>query len=262
MLKIKDMENIQIFNYKENPIQFDVVNGQVMANATSMCKAFSKKPIDWLNLKRTKDYIGAIVRKNHISDYQLVMTNSGNPESGGGSWVHEKLILSLARWLNLDFEIWCDEKIAELLKNGTTSIQSLPNFSNPAIAARAWAEQYEKREVAEKKIVKLEPAAKYAKEAMLSKDCMTITTIAKGLGMTAAELNQRLKEKGIQYFQDGHWVLKAKHQNKGYTEPRTHSYFEGNQIRTKHIMVWTEKGRVFIYNEITDLFDEIKIQTS
>ena len=32
-----------------------------------------------------------------------------------GTWIHEKLILKLAQWLDVDFEIWCDEQIANIL---------------------------------------------------------------------------------------------------------------------------------------------------
>jgi len=38
-----------------------------------------------------------------------------------GTWIHEKLILKLAQWLDVNFEIWCDERIAELMKHGFTA---------------------------------------------------------------------------------------------------------------------------------------------
>jgi len=42
-----------------------------------------------------------------------------------GTWIHEKLILKLAHWLDTDFELWCDEKISELLRDGSTSLSNL-----------------------------------------------------------------------------------------------------------------------------------------
>ena len=38
----------------------------------------------------------------------------------------------------------------------------LPDFNNPAVAARAWAEQFEQRQLAELTVKKLEPKANYA----------------------------------------------------------------------------------------------------
>jgi hypothetical protein len=65
------------------------------------------------------------VRKNHISENQLVITKEGSPENGGGTWIHEKLIIDMARWLNVDFAVWCDEKIAELLRTGKTELKPM-----------------------------------------------------------------------------------------------------------------------------------------
>ena len=49
----------------------------------------------------------------------LIQTQRGD---GSGTWIHEKLILKLAQWLSVDFELWCDERIAELLRTGKTEI--------------------------------------------------------------------------------------------------------------------------------------------
>lgn len=116
---------IQVFQYRESPIQFDEVDGQIMANATLMCQVFKKKPINWFRLEATKDYIDAIVRKNHLSEDQLLTTRSGSPENGGGSWIHEKLILRLSQWLNPDFALWCDDCLAELMREGHTSLKPM-----------------------------------------------------------------------------------------------------------------------------------------
>ncbi len=113
---------IQLFEYKESPIQFEEVDGQVMANATLMCSAFGKRFNDWTNLAQTKRYFEAITSKNGISENQLVTTKKGSAINGGGSWINDRLVIALARWLSVDFEIWCDERIAELKRSGVTSV--------------------------------------------------------------------------------------------------------------------------------------------
>lgn len=138
---------IHLFHYNESPIQFEEIGGQIMANATSMCEAFGKRPVDWLRLENTKRYMEAIskklkketlntdsqgvepnVRIPHITENQLVTTRQGNRENGSGTWIHERLVLSLARWLSIDFELWCDDKITELIRTGKATIDPMDEF--------------------------------------------------------------------------------------------------------------------------------------
>ncbi len=117
------MQILQTYNYNGAPIEFKLVDGEVYANATVMCQAFEKRPNDWMSLVATKRYIEAVTKKNGNAQIQLVLTKQGGDEQG--TWVHEKLILKLAEWLDVEFEIWCDEKVAELLKNGSVALKPL-----------------------------------------------------------------------------------------------------------------------------------------
>lgn len=96
---------------------------------------------------------------------------------------------------------------------------------------------------------KLAPKAEYADKVLQSVDVITTTTIAKELGMSATKLNRVLCDKKVQYKIDGHYVLYAKYQDKGYTKIKTHQYFgtKDGQAHTSHSLVWTEYGRAFIH---------------
>lgn len=113
------MQSIQIFQYKETQIEFEVIDGEVFANATLMCQAFGKRPINWLDLSSTKRYIEAL--KARSANLTLIESVQGglNPRTR----IHEKLILKLAQWLDVDFEVWCDEKLSELLRTGKVELQ-------------------------------------------------------------------------------------------------------------------------------------------
>lgn len=115
------MGNIQLFQYNNTPMEFEVINGQIFANATIMCQHFGKRPSKWLELDSTTRYIEALKSKSD-NRTPLVDTRVGGI-GGGSTWIHEKLILKLAQWLDVDFEIWCDEKLAELLRTGSVSLQ-------------------------------------------------------------------------------------------------------------------------------------------
>ena len=80
---------------------------------------------------------------------------------------------------------------------------------------------------------------------------MTVTAIAKDYGMSGGALNKKLHELGIQYKQGGQWFLYAKHQEKGYTSSST-QVIEGQDGSTevKLHTKWTQKGRLFIYEEL------------
>ena len=117
------MQEIITKNYGGFVVEFELVRGRVLANATSMCAIFEKRPAKWLELDSTKRYIAALEVKseNRIS---LVETRKGNFGDGAqqGTWIDERLILKLAQWLDVDFEIQCDEWIAELLRTGRVAL--------------------------------------------------------------------------------------------------------------------------------------------
>lgn len=128
---MKTISNIIEKDYLNNTIQFEMINGQLMANATSMAKVFGKEVREWIRLPSTVRYISALtdVEKSHFAKDQLVVTKKGG--SGvQGTWIHQKLILKLAQWLSVEFEIWCDDKIAELLREGSVSLKSKPEKVN------------------------------------------------------------------------------------------------------------------------------------
>ena len=97
----------------------------------------------------------------------------------------------------------------------------------------------------------LKPKADYTDIVLQNKSLMTVTAIAKDYGMSGGALNKKLHELGIQYKQGGQWFLYAKHQEKGYTSSST-QVIEGQDGSTevKLHTKWTQKGRLFIYEEL------------
>ncbi|WP_151088234.1 KilA-N domain-containing protein [Hymenobacter baengnokdamensis] len=108
-------------DYNGAPIQFELIDSHLMANATAMCAAFGKKPIEWLRLPTTQRYIAALEAKWDF--HTLVETRQGG--TNPGTWIDERLILRLAQWLDVTFEIQCDEWIAELLRTGKVELAQL-----------------------------------------------------------------------------------------------------------------------------------------
>jgi hypothetical protein len=91
-------------------------------SGTSMCQANGKLIADWM---RTNEYIRYTERLSEsmgIPIDRLVTSNPGQPSRGGGTWIHPKLAIKLARWISVDFELWCDEHIETLMETGSTTL--------------------------------------------------------------------------------------------------------------------------------------------
>ena len=97
----------------------------------------------------------------------------------------------------------------------------------------------------------LKHKADYTDMVLQNKSLMTITAIAKDYGMSGGALNKKLHELGIQYKQGNQWFLYAKHQAKGYTSSTTQviPHKDGSTEIKLHTK-WTQKGRLFIYEEL------------
>lgn len=157
----------------------------------------------------------------------------------------------------------------ELENKERASVVSLPDFTNPAIAARAWADQFEKNQVltlenrkqreeldkASQEIVELsatitqsKPKTTYFDVMMKNKSTSVITSTAQDYGMSAKSFNKLLNEMGIQHKVAGQWVLYRQYLDKGYvsSEPVTITHNDGTQT-IKYISKWTQKGRYFLY---------------
>lgn len=166
------------------------------------------------------------------------------------------------------FQDWvCGEVLPTIRKTGSYSLPSgyLPNFSNPAEAARAWADQYEKVQIESKRALEAErqvlelsdtvatmkPKADYCDIVLASKETVTITQVAQDFGMSAKAFNVLLRNFGIQHKVAGQWILYAKYLPLGYvqSEPILIDHKSGRK-ETKMFTKWTQKGRLFLYEEL------------
>ncbi|WP_066111367.1 KilA-N domain-containing protein [Gallibacterium salpingitidis] len=83
-------------------------------NATAIAKHFNKVPVEWLRLETTQQYIDLLSKKLNMGKSHILKTTRG---VNGGTWLHRRLAVPFARWLNVEFAIWCDEQIEKILLN-------------------------------------------------------------------------------------------------------------------------------------------------
>lgn len=157
---------------------------------------------------------------------------------------------------------WVCEDILPSIRRTGGYVITRSNDTPEEIMARAIIVAQETIKNSEQKIMMLEsknalqteqlkqsaPKVQYFDTVLTSTNTYTTTQIAKEFGYGAETLNRKLCEMGVQYKQNGQWLLKAKYQGKDYTKSITRTYTKsdgttGSQMQT----VWTEKGRLFIH---------------
>jgi hypothetical protein len=116
--------------YEHNGLTVDVsFTGDAFFNATVAAKAFDKLPKNWLVTNDAQEYIEACSRNMLLDKNQMVIVKMGAPENGGGTWLHPKLAVVFARWVNVDFALWCDGIIESILKGATSQDRPQPQQS-------------------------------------------------------------------------------------------------------------------------------------
>ena len=153
----------------------------------------------------------------------------------------------------------------ELEKKARANMLQLPDFTNPAEAARAWAQEYEQKTtlIIENKRLEeeniqlavenqeLKNDKNYLDLIMRSKALLTISQIAQDYGMSGKALNKKLADMGIQYSINGQWILYARYKDCGYVSSRSIDITrsDGRPDVVLHTE-WTQAGRKFLYEEL------------
>jgi anti-repressor protein len=158
------------------------------------------------------------------------------------------------------FKRWVtSEVLPAIRKHGLYATDDL--IANPDLAIAAFTALKEEREknkelmaavaIGQQQIAEMTPKATYYDVVLKCKDAVNISVIAKDYGWSAMRMNEYLHDKGIQFKQGDIWLLYQKHAPNGYTKTNTHIYEDSKGIEhTKVHTKWTQKGRLFIYEQL------------
>ena len=110
------MNTIKTFNFNNVSVSF---NEAGYLNATQIASHFGKRVPDFLKTEQNQEYISALAehlsktKKIVLKENQLVIVKHGG--NNRGTWLHPKLAIHFARWLDPKFAVWCDEQIEHII---------------------------------------------------------------------------------------------------------------------------------------------------
>lgn len=148
-----------------------------------------------------------------------------------------------------EFKKWVtSEVLPAIRKHGGYLTDSMIEQAllNPDTIIRLATDLKNEREKNSRLEIELEQAheqARYLDLIIESKSAVVITQIAADYGMSAIKFNQLLNSLGIQHKVNNQWILYRKYMAKGYTDSKTIEISGRVRMQT----VWTQKGRLFLY---------------
>ena len=153
------------------------------------------------------------------------------------------------------FRKWVTSEVLPSIRKQGGYMVARPEETDEEILARALQIMQAAVLRRDEEIARLKPRAEYADHVLDSITCITTTQLAKELGMTAQELNRRLCELHVQYWQSGQYMLYAEYARQGFAKSRTrtHTVVDGT-VLTEVYLVWTERGRDFIHRLLNPMY--------
>lgn len=233
-------------------------NGEQLVSARELHKFLEVKTKfkDWF--PRMCEY-GFIENKDYIAMAQKRATAQGNETT----YMDYLMKISMAKELSMiqrnakgkearEYFIKCEEawNSDEIIMARAIKIQN-----RKIIEYRKQIEDLEySNQIKDQQIAEFKPIKDYVDTILSSPNALAISQIAADYGMTGAELNKTLHEKGVIKKIGGQWLLCKKYLGKGYTQSKTYSYktvlgFDRTVIAT----YWTQKGRLKIHEILTSL---------
>ena len=236
------MNNIQIFENQE----FGAI--RTMSNEQGEPLFCGKDVCDALGYGNSREAI-----RKHVNEGDV--TKRDTPTTSGIQqmlYINESGLYALILSSKLEsakrFKHWVTSEVLPSIRKQGGYMVALENESDEVIMARALQIMQATIQRRDEQIAQLKPKADYAELVLDYVSCLTTTQVAKGMGMTANELNRILCQKRIQYGQSGQYLLYAPFARQGLAQNRTRTFRDlFGAVHTTSQLVWTEKGRQFIH---------------
>ena len=243
------MKKLTIFENKEfGQIRTCVMNGEPMFCAKDVCDA--------LGYNQTHKAI-----ERHVDEddgmKRPIIDRLGRTQQA--IFINESGLYSLILSSKLDsakrFKRWVTSEVLPAIRKQGGYMVNRPDETEEEMLARALEIMQVSLQRRDEEIARLQPRADYADRVLDSINCITTTQLAKELDMTAQQLNRRLCEMRIQYWQSGQYMLYADYARQGFAKSRTRMHIvKDGIVLTETYLVWTERGREFVHRLLDPKF--------
>lgn len=196
------MSELMSFNFDNNKITAVIYDGKPAFVAMDVARALGYATPQ----KAISDHCKSLIKIKCSEMEHLGFT----PIPQGVTLIHESDVYRLVMRSKIEsaerFQDWvCEEVLPALRENGHYGFKpALPDFTDPVAAARAWADEVEQKRLAQKEVDRLAlenkelaPKAAVCDAIVKNKQLRNATQVAKPLGMTATQLNKKLKQVGV-----------------------------------------------------------------
>ena len=217
----------------------------------------AKDVCDALGYKKTRN---AVIQHVDEDDKTTALIQGvGSNYKTQAIFINESGLYALILSSKLDsakrFKRWVTSEVLPAIRKQGGYMVAKQGESEKEIMARALEIVRSTIQRRDEEIARLQPKALYTDQVLDSITCITTTQLAKELGMTAQELNRRLCEMRIQYWQSGQYMLYAEFARQGFARSRTRKHvLKHGMVLTEMYLVWTERGREFIHRLLNPKF--------
>lgn len=220
-------------NVKRFKTDIDIIDLKVMAESHNNLELL--QPLGYSKMQISKaEHIYLLSERGYAKLIKIMDTDL--------AWeIHDKLIdeyFAMRKVINSDEQLKSN-LLLEIYNGGQGGV--LASKQLVELERKPLIETIEKQSDA---INELKPHAEYAERVLEDKKTtLTPTQIAKDFGMAGQGLNALLHDLGVQYKQNGQWLLYAKYQGEGYTES-----YQADIPHAKPQTRWTQAGKKFIHD--------------
>lgn len=185
----------------------EIKNNQVVVNSRDVAEHFGKRRDHVLRdieelIRKDPPKIGEMFHRVETPDSYGRMQKSYYMNRDGFSL----LVMGFTGKEAIEWKLKYIEAFNEMEKKLKNPL-ALPNFSNPAEAARAWADEFEKRKQAEQLIEAQKPKVIFAEAVSASKTSILVGELAKILRGNGIPIGQR---RFFQWLRENGYLIKRK----------------------------------------------------
>ena len=223
---------------------------QLATIANTNTQTMSSREISELTGKRHPDVKRDIVNmleqvEEDVSSFAHTYTDSQNRQQTEFK-LNKELTLTLVAGYNVKLRLAIVKRWQELEEKERSNSLVLPNFTDPAEAAIAWATEYKAKQLAMQQLEAAKPKVEYVDKYVERNNLKSITDVAKEMGISSKALGVWLRENGHAWANKVPVRWTQPFIDKGYGEMKQYTTaggFDGTQA------MFTAAGDVFVKQE-------------